>query len=104
VQIQLGELLAVSKGTADQMLAVDELSKAEFRCLHARYLALARGEPSATPEVDTSLSKEAPIMKSVRLLLLALIGVLSAARPLRRRGHRSRDQPLHDPQSPHRTR
>lgn len=42
MQIKLNELLAAVKGSADPLVAIEQLSEAELRRLHARYIELAR--------------------------------------------------------------
>jgi low affinity Fe/Cu permease len=56
MQIKLSELLAAVKGSADEMLAVEELSEEELRRLHARYLQLARhGDRPSPGTLEASL-------------------------------------------------
>jgi low affinity Fe/Cu permease len=55
------ELLAVVRGSPDEILAVEDLSEEELRRLHARYLELAGRGDRATPRaLETASSKEAP--------------------------------------------
>jgi low affinity Fe/Cu permease len=42
LQIKLSELLAAAKGAEDPIVAIEELSEAELRRLHARYIELVR--------------------------------------------------------------
>ena len=58
--MQISELLAAVKGSADEMLAVEDLSEEELRRLHARYLELARrGDRPSPRALEAALSKEA---------------------------------------------
>jgi low affinity Fe/Cu permease len=60
MQIKLSELLAAVKGSADEIVAVEELSEDELRRLHARYLELARrGERPSPLTLEAASSKEA---------------------------------------------
>lgn len=49
VQIKLSELLAAAKGSEDPMVTIEELSEAELRQLHARYLELVRRGDRPSP-------------------------------------------------------
>jgi low affinity Fe/Cu permease len=49
MQIKLSELLAVARGSDDPMVAIEELSEAELRRLHARYLELVRRGDRPSP-------------------------------------------------------
>jgi low affinity Fe/Cu permease len=61
MQIKLSELLALVRGSPDEILAVEDLSEEELRRLHARYLELAGRGDRATPRaLETASSKEAP--------------------------------------------
>jgi low affinity Fe/Cu permease len=64
MQVKLSGLLAAIRGSADAMLAVEDLSEEELRALHARYLELARrGErpsPSALEASSPGEPRKAP--------------------------------------------
>jgi low affinity Fe/Cu permease len=55
VQIKLSELLMTARGSEDPIVAVEELSEAELRQLHARYLELVRrGDRPPPATLETS--------------------------------------------------
>lgn len=60
MQIKLSELLTAVKGIPDLTIAVEELSEAELRRLHARYLELARRGQRPPPSALECATKEAP--------------------------------------------
>jgi low affinity Fe/Cu permease len=58
LQIKLSELLAATKGSTDPMVAIDQLSEAELRRLHARYLDLVRHGDRPAPNVLEATSSQ----------------------------------------------
>lgn len=50
MQIKLNELLAAVKGSAEPLVAIEQLSEADLRRLHARYTELARRDDRPAPE------------------------------------------------------
>ena len=59
IQIKLSELLSAIKGATDPMVTVEDLSEADLRRLHARYVELVRqGERPSPTVLDRSASAQ----------------------------------------------
>jgi low affinity Fe/Cu permease len=63
MQIKLSELLALVRGSPDEILAVEDLSEEELRRLHARYLELAGRGPSAASRARDDLVEGGPVIR-----------------------------------------
>jgi low affinity Fe/Cu permease len=62
LQLKINEIVAALKGASNRLISVEDLSEAELKQLHARYVALA-GESQGIE--STSIDREHPALKAV---------------------------------------